>query len=486
MCIALFITVCCFRNETIGYLVENGKEEECKKALKQIYMGETDAETQERYDELAKNSGTDKKEEEAKEGGEYEAPTYEGGEEADAEAEANKDKAEAEADEKKAEGEAGAEEKEAEAALADGKAALDAAKNWREKLPAFLQSKPGEVSAFDALTKADHRSGTWFCFALGLFNVMTGTTLMLVYVDRIFAQVDDKHQLYKLTNKQIGSGLTTALVFGAASSIKVLAVVSRRGVFIGGHLLIGACMALVGYSVHLNNGVFAFGFLCASQFLLQIISAPLFMYQSEVLVNSALGMSTALRSFIFMGLKHLVTNLIESKTPIYQFSLGDIFLTFGAFQLLSALLIYIFMMETKGVKDKKNICNPVKQAAIKVAKLEAKEAKKKVVITGVWEETTYKRPESKITNLIEEFVKKSFEKFNLNVETDCMSKYNTQRLLIELMHENYEFDAWDHYKFENTFNLFEEDELTETLYDNKNEGLDKSEFTKLVKRLAKL
>lgn len=186
MCIALFISVCCFRNETIGYLVENGKEEECKKALKQIYMGETDAETQERYDELAKNAGTVKKEEEAKEGGDYEAPSYEGGEE-NAEAEADKDKAEAEADEKKAEGEAGAEEKEAEAALADGKAALAAAKNWREKLPAFLQSKPGEVSAFDALTKADHRSGTWFCFALGIFNVMTGTTLMLVYVDRIFA-----------------------------------------------------------------------------------------------------------------------------------------------------------------------------------------------------------------------------------------------------------------------------------------------------------
>lgn len=293
-------------------------------------MGETDAETQERYDELAKTAGTEKKEEEAKEGGEYEAPSFEGGE-GDAEAEADKDKEEAEADKKEAEDEAGDAEKEAGAALADGKAALDAAKNWRSKLPAFLISKPGEISAFDALTKADHRSGTWFCFALGVFNVMTGTTLMLVYIDRIFAAVDDKQQIYTLTFKQISSGLTTALVLGAASSIKVISVVSRRGVFIGGHLLIGACMALVGYSVHLNNGVFAFVFLCASQFLLQIISAPLFMYLSELLVNSAMGMTTALRSFAFMGLKHLVTNLIESKTPIFQASLGDIFLAFGAF-----------------------------------------------------------------------------------------------------------------------------------------------------------
>lgn len=45
MCISLFISVCCFRNETVGFLVDNAKEEEAKKALKQIYMGETDQET---------------------------------------------------------------------------------------------------------------------------------------------------------------------------------------------------------------------------------------------------------------------------------------------------------------------------------------------------------------------------------------------------------------------------------------------------------
>lgn len=125
------------------------------------------------------------------------------------------------------------------------------AKNWREKLPAWMKSKPGEVSAFDAITKIDHRAGTWMCFALSVFNVMTGITLMLVYIQNIFNDVDDKHQLYKLTSKQMVSGLTTALVMGAASSIKVLAVVSRRGVFVGGHLLIGACMCLVGHFVQI-------------------------------------------------------------------------------------------------------------------------------------------------------------------------------------------------------------------------------------------
>ena len=70
------------------------------------------------------------------------------------------------------------------------KAALEAAKNWRSKLPAFLQSKPGEISAFDALTAAEHRSGTWMCFVLAFFNVMSGITIMLVYFNHIFDRID--------------------------------------------------------------------------------------------------------------------------------------------------------------------------------------------------------------------------------------------------------------------------------------------------------
>lgn len=80
LAISLFISVCCFRNESVGYLVDNAKEDAAKKALKQIYMGENDEEYQDRYDELAKNAGTHK-DDEAKEGGSYEPPMneYEGG-----------------------------------------------------------------------------------------------------------------------------------------------------------------------------------------------------------------------------------------------------------------------------------------------------------------------------------------------------------------------------------------------------------------------
>ena len=112
---------------------------------------------------------------------------YEGGEEEDA----KKEEEEADAEAKKEEGDA----------AADAKAAAEAAKNWRSKLPPFLQSKPGEISAFDALTHQEHRTGTWLCFALAFFNVMSGITIMLVYFNHIFDDIDAHKQAIKLSDK---------------------------------------------------------------------------------------------------------------------------------------------------------------------------------------------------------------------------------------------------------------------------------------------
>lgn len=187
--LSLFICICCFRHESVGFLVSKGKKAAAIKALKQIFMGESDEEYEERYkkllDQVAGEKPEEEKEEEAaKEGGSYEPPCedyeLEGGQADEAKAEAEKAAADAKA--------------EAEKAAADAKAQADAAlaeaKNWRKKLPAFLQTKPGEISVIDALTHVEHRSGTWLCFALAFFNVMSGITIMLVYFNHIFDNID--------------------------------------------------------------------------------------------------------------------------------------------------------------------------------------------------------------------------------------------------------------------------------------------------------
>ena len=134
------------------------------------------------------------------------------------------DKEKAETDKEKTE----AEEGDAKAKAAEAKAALDAAKNWRNHLPPFLKSKPGEISAFDSLTAVEYRSGTLMCFLLATFNVLSGITVMLIYMGHIFDNIDDHKQVYKLSNKQMSSALASSIVFGAATSVKVMAVATRR------------------------------------------------------------------------------------------------------------------------------------------------------------------------------------------------------------------------------------------------------------------
>ena len=47
-------------------------------------------------------------------------------------------------------------------------------------------------------------------------------------------------------------------------------------------------------------------------------------------------------------------------------------------------------------------------------------------------------------------------------------------------------DAWNDKAFEKVFNLFEEDDGSEEPKEGAQSGIDRSEFTKLVKRIAQL
>ena len=97
----------------------------------------------------------------------------------------------------------------------------------------------------------------------------------------------------------------------------------------------GIFLASAGYFYSIHNGIMSFGCLCGAQVMLQIISAPLFIYQSEVLTNSALGMTSSLRALIFVGLKRLVTNLLDGKAPknppLFKCGIAELFYFFGAF-----------------------------------------------------------------------------------------------------------------------------------------------------------
>ena len=90
-----------------------------------------------------------------------------------------------------------------------------------------------------------------------------------------------------------------------------------------------------------------------------------------------------------------------------------------------------------------------------------------------------------IEEKLDAFVNKSFNRFGLR-ENQCMNRTNAAILMKELLVTHGNSDAWDEKEFNKIFDLFEEDDAADEHHDNHHEGLDRDEFTKLVKRIAQL
>ena len=89
-----------------------------------------------------------------------------------------------------------------------------------------------------------------------------------------------------------------------------------------------------------------------------------------------------------------------------------------------------------------------------------------------------------IEQKLEKFVSNSFLRFNLNSEDSTMTRENAMVLMKDLMVNHGLSDAWDEKEFNKVFDLFEEDDPNEEKGADDKSGLDKGEFTKLVKRIA--
>ena len=91
-----------------------------------------------------------------------------------------------------------------------------------------------------------------------------------------------------------------------------------------------------------------------------------------------------------------------------------------------------------------------------------------------------------IEEKLEKFVQKSYDRFSLGHD-DCMNRKNAAILMKELMTQHGHGNAWDDKEFNHVFDLFEEDDPAHAdshAADSNKDGLDRDEFTKLVKRMA--
>ena len=166
----------------------------------------------------------------------------------------------------------------------------------------------------------------------------------------------------KLSAKQMSGALAFALTAGAFLGTKTLHAWPRRTVFCVSHLTIGSLLILAGYFVHIHCGIAAFVCIFFCQMWLQILTAPLFVYQTEVLQNNALGMVNAWRSVLFTFIKIFVDNIFNSLDPMFYVTIGRFFYFFGVVQLVACLVIFHMLEETKGLTkaEKRNSTNPTK------------------------------------------------------------------------------------------------------------------------------
>lgn len=128
---------------------------------------------------------------------------------------------------------------------------------------------PGEPGGFECLIDHEYREGTWMCLALVFFNVLSGVTVLLIYLTLIFKQADagdTKNKNNSLTASQMGYALAIALSSGAGASTKLIAKFSRRDMFCIAHLMIGLFLVGAALFTHCENGIAAFICIWFSQF----------------------------------------------------------------------------------------------------------------------------------------------------------------------------------------------------------------------------
>jgi hypothetical protein len=160
----------------------------------------------------------------------------------------------------------------------------------------------------------------------------------------------------------MASALAFALTAGSFLGSKALHAWNRRTVFCVSHLTIGSLLCLAGYFVSIHCGIAAFVCIFFCQMWLQILTAPLFVYQTEVLQNNALGMVNAWRTLLFTFVKVFVDNVFTSLDPVFYVMIGRFFYFFGIVQLIAFGIIYHMLDETKGKTraEKRITTNPIK------------------------------------------------------------------------------------------------------------------------------
>jgi len=128
------------------------------------------------------------------------------------------------------------------------------------------KSKEGEaiVGATQALFHRDYRGATWMGVWLAVCLNMSGINIINVYAPTIFTEIKDKTQTTGgLSPIQNVYFVGAAGFVGAVLANFIVAYLSRRALFIGGHLLMGIFLVSVAICINYEQPILILLSMCS-------------------------------------------------------------------------------------------------------------------------------------------------------------------------------------------------------------------------------
>ena len=149
----------------------------------------------------------------------------------------------------------------------------------------------------------------------------------------------------KLTNQLIG----IANIVGAISANISVSILSRRALFLSGQVIIMVSQILMVLLIHFQvSSAPILTFMMLNVVSWQNTNGTIFfIYASEVMVDSAIGLANMLLMILLIAQSLLVEPLLQLPSV----GVKGIFLGLAVVQALTIVFIYFFVKETKGLNS---------------------------------------------------------------------------------------------------------------------------------------
>ena len=173
---------------------------------------------------------------------------------------------------------------------------------------------------------------------------MSGINIINSYSSNIFDEIAKKGAVSALTPSQQNLYIGLSGFTGAAFAGMTVSALSRRMIFIGGHVVMGFLLFLVALFIDLGDPNLTLMCICLFIVVFQCTNGGgFFLYVSEIASDTALGLS------LMVLMSTLSLQSLTSLKIISSFGIDTFFYFFAAFQVVTIATLSIYMKETKGL-----------------------------------------------------------------------------------------------------------------------------------------